>query len=175
MLYQKDIMKKLLINFFIILGLAVALCGCGSEFTPLNVIFKDQTLKGSQNYAITAVYQEDKRIRDKYTDIYLQSDTGNLELKITKELGESYDITIPTANEWFSLTSLISQNLDLATFARSQTTTYVINAKEKAVLKFKAVGGELIYNLETGENKLENIFNVSDEFEVKIEKTLQNA
>lgn len=175
MLYQKEIMRKLLLNFFIILGVAVALCGCGEEITPINVIFKNQTLLGSENYCITAVYQEDKRIRDKYSDIYLQTDTENLELKITKELGKSYDITIPTANEWYSLTNLISQKLDLATFAKAEPTTYIINSQIPATLKLKAVGGELVYHLATGENSLQNIFDVSNEFEVKIEKTMQNA
>lgn len=165
-------MKKTILTFIMII-IFIFLSGCNSDlFTPINVSFKNQTLLGSENYTLVVVYAEDKRIRDKYTDLYISADLDNIKLKITKELGESYNIEIPNSNTWYSLTNLIGQKLHLATFATVETTIYIINSNKTTTIKLKAMGGDLIYNLDTGESSLTNAFEVSKEFELKVNKII---
>lgn len=160
-------MKKILI--LLILSICL-ISGCAENSTPFNVSFKNQTLKNSPNTTIFTVYAEDKRIRDKYTDIYVKADSV-VDLTITKELSESYDITIAEPDKWYSLTNLINKHLDLVTFAKVESTVFIINSTSQVTLTLKAVGGDLVYHLDTGENSLTNTFDVSKEFEVKINQS----
>lgn len=166
-------MYRILLNLVLIIYLSFAMSCNASEYNPINVTFKDGTLTGSSNYVISAVYLEDKRIRDKYTDIYVSADSDNTVLSIFKEYGESIEITLNQANTFYSLTKLMNQEerqFKLTTFAKAQTTTYIIKSKQKVNLKFKAVGGEI--NNEDDEN-LKKVFNVSKIFDLTIENTEQ--
>ena len=167
-------MWKIIVNGIITLLTMCFLLGCGSE-TPINVTFKDGTQTGSENYVITAVYLEDKGIRDKFTDILVKSDTENLEFTLTKELGDVYKINIENANEWYSVTELVSQDQtkNFAKFSQAEATTYIINSEKEANLQFKAVGGDYVYNRKISAGELANTFDVSKVFDLKIEKTVK--
>lgn len=102
-------MYRILLNLVLIIYLSFAMSCNASEYNPINVTFKDGTLTGSSNYVISAVYLEDKRIRDKYTDIYVSADSDNTVLSIFKEYGESIEITLNQANTFYSLTKLMNQ------------------------------------------------------------------
>lgn len=166
-------MKKIVLNIVCILTICVALIGCAqSNVTPVNVVFKNATLYGSDKYTITAVYSEDKRIRGYHTDILVSSNIDNLQLTICKELEQPYNIILNQKDVWYSLTNLInSQNnekLEFTTFARAETTTYIIQSEQAANLKFKAIGGDLCDHLKEGYSELVNIFPASKIFKVKI-------
>lgn len=167
-------MWKIIVNGIITLLTMCFLFGCTSE-TPLNVNFKNGTLTGSENYVITAVYLEDKDIRDKFTDILVKSDTSDLNLSFTRELGDTYKIYLENAGTWYSITELISQNetKDFAKFSQAEATTFIINSEKEANLQFKAVGGDYVYNREISEGQLVNTFDVSKVFDLKIEKTVK--
>lgn len=155
---------KILCYLLFIICLTTILSGCSHEnFTPKNVVFKNASLYGSPNYTITIVYGEDKRIRKFSTDTLIKTTAPQTTLKITKELGESWDITLPNAEEFYSLTSLIDENLDFATFSSAMTTTYIINPHNKCTLTFKVIGG----SLNSEETALTDTFDVSDEFELE--------
>ena len=170
-------MWKIIVNGIITFLTMCLIFGCASE-TPINVTFKDGTLAGSKNYVITAVYLEDKEIRDKYTDILVKSDTDDLSIALTKELGETYNITLKNAYQWYSITDLVSQDettKDFAKFSQAEATTYIINSEKQANLQFKAVGGDYVYNTHTNVGELTNTFAVSKVFDLKIEKVSQNT
>lgn len=153
--------------FLVVMVICFAFVGCSvDDTTPINVTFKNATYLGSENYTVTIVYQEDKRIRQFATDVLIKTDTP-VELKITKELGESWKISLEETNTWQSLTTIVDKNFDFATFATVQTTTYIINASQKCTLGFKVIGG----NLSNDKQSLENVFDASRPFELKIEKT----
>ena len=160
--------KKILLC---LIGL-VFVCGCSPKtITPMNVCFKNQTLPFSPNHCITVVYAEDKRIRDKSTDVLIWSDTKNLMLDFVKERGKTFEVLVPEKNQWFSLTNLFDESLSFATFATAETTTYIITSNVAATIKLKAVGGDAVYHLDTGFSSLENIFDVSKELEVKLQQS----
>lgn len=164
-------MYKVLLNLLLVVYLSFAMSCNVNEYNPLNVTFNDSTLAGSSNYVISAVYLEDKRIRDKYTDIFISADKDNIVLSICKEYEEPIEITLNERNRFQSLTKLMNQQrkqFRLTNFAKAQTTTYIIKSKEKVNLKFKAVGGEIINE---DDEDLKNIFNVSNVFDLKIENT----
>ena len=148
--------------FLLCFTLAASACA-KDNVTPLNVTFKNATLLGSENYTLTIVYAEDKRIREYSTDVLIKTDKPT-SLKITKELGDTWNINLENVDAWQSLTSLIDENLDFATFATVETTTYIINSSMPCTLTFKVVGGDL----NESKTALENTFDVSKEFELEI-------
>ena len=155
---------KLKISCFLLFLICFTLVatGCGRDnVTPYNVTFKNGTYLGSKNYTITIVYAEDKRIRDKYTDVLVKCDKPT-NLKITKELGSTWNIPLQEVDTWQSLTKLIDQNLSFATFSTVETTTYIINSSEKCKLSFKVIGGD-----KQG-NELQNTFDVSNVFNLSV-------
>ena len=154
---------------------ALCLSGCSPDATPMNVVFKDQTAPFSPRACLTIVYAEDKRIRDKSTDVLVKSEVPNLELSFTKENGKTFDVVLDNANQWYSLTQLFSPKLAPATFARVETTTYVITCPHDATIWFKAVGGDAVYHLGTGQTTLENTFDVSVPFKMDLLSNAQNA
>lgn len=158
------IMKRVVLIVFLA---CVVLCGCTPN-RPMNVSFKNQTLPFSKNYTLTTVYAEDKRLREKWTDILVMANTDNLELKFTKELGEEFDVVLGNKWQWQSLTKLFGAD-NFATFARAETTTYIINAQQPAKIWFKAVGGDLVHHLNDGTKSLTNLQDVSKPFLVEIE------
>ena len=164
-------MKRIII--FISLILCLVLNGCKSEDPPINVSFKNQTIMGGKTHTLTVVYAEDKRIRDKYTDILVKSDQENLTLNFAKELDSSKTINIENSGQWYSLTKLYDPSFSLTTFAKAQTTTYVFTSNKEAKLKFKVIGGDL--NESENFQTLTNIFTVSKEFDMKAEKISQNT
>lgn len=169
-------MWKIILNGIITFWAMCLILGCASQ-TPINVTFKDGTLAGSPNYVITAVYLEDKGIRDKFTDILIKSDIDDLNISLTKELGETFYVSLKTANKWYSITELISQNAtkNFAKFSQAEATTYIINSEKEANLQFKAVGGDYVYNRHINSGELVNTFEVSKVFDLKIEKISQNT
>ncbi|MDD3862511.1 MAG: hypothetical protein PHV79_01475 [Clostridia bacterium] len=158
-------MYKIFINSLLIIFLCFTLSCNTNDYYPVNVFFKDGTLPNSDKSSITAIYLEDKRIREKYTDILISSNIDNLEFSIAKENDKYIDIKIAEKEIWYSLTELLKDKIDIeyTTFAKAQTTTYVIKSETPTVLQFKAVGGN--YN----NDELENIFTVSKTFELKIQ------
>lgn len=159
-------MYKILINSLLIIYMCFALSCNANAYYPINVTFKEGTLSGSPKYVVTAVFLEDKRIRDKHTDILISSDLDELTLTISKEPDEPIEILLSEKNVWYSLTNLMSKDSTpkFSTFAKAETTTYILSAKTPTNLKFKAVGGAL--NQE--DLALANTFNVSKIFEVEI-------
>lgn len=152
--------------FLLCFTLASSACAKDNT-TPLNVVFKNATLLGSENYTLTIVYAEDKRIREYSTDVLIKTNAPT-RLKITKEVSSSWDVTLENIGEWQSLTNLINENLTFATFATVQTTTYIINSSSPCILTFKVIGGDL------NEDKISlvNTFDVSKEFSVACKKTV---
>lgn len=159
-------MYKVFINLILIVYMCFALSCNANAYYPINVTFKDGTLPGSSKYVVTAVFLEDKRIRDKHTDILISSDLDETVLTISKEPEKPIEILLNEKNIWYSLTSLMSQNSNpmFSTFAKAQTTTYILSAKIPAKLKFKAIGGVLNQD----DYLLDNIFKVSKIFEIDI-------
>lgn len=161
-------MAKIIINLFLTIFIIFSFAGCKDTETPFNVSFKDGTLYGSENHTITVVYAEDKRLHEKFTDLFIKTNKEETKLLIGKELEEKFEIVLPEKNVWYSLTNLWKSNVNLVTFARVQTTTYIINSSQNCTLKFKAVGGDYSYNTEEGKPKILNTFDVSKEFVVQI-------
>ena len=166
---------KIILNTFLIVCICFISMACAEDNkTPLNVTFKNGTLSGSTNYVVSAVYLEDKRTRDLYTDIFVMADKDNFEITITKELEVPVTLVIPEKNVWFSLTNLINRQttkyLELTTFSKAEPTTYIFQAKQTGVLKFKAMGGNFEQELTTGIMSLTNAFDVSKPIEIPIEK-----
>ncbi|MDD3397494.1 MAG: hypothetical protein PHR96_03010 [Clostridia bacterium] len=163
-------MYKIIINSILIIYLCFALSCNANEYNPINVTFKNGTLPGSENYVVTAVFLEDKRIRDKYTDIYIMANLNEIKLSIGKEPNQPVEILLTEKDKWYSLTDLMSQS-DFATFAKAQTTTYIITSETIVTLKFKAVGGELNQD----NSGLTSTFNVSKVFEIEIVKVKSDS
>lgn len=159
-------MYKILINSVLIIYMCFALSCNANAYYPINVTFKEGTAPGSSNYVITTIFLEDKRIHDKLTDIFILADSDETSLSIGKELGNKSQIFLSEKNKWYSLSDLMRQKStpDFSTFAKAQTTTYIINAKEPVKLKFKAVGG----TLNQDNSALTNLFKVSEIFELDI-------
>ena len=163
-------MKKFL---FLLFFLPVVLTGCSENFTPMNVTIKNQTLLNSPQTTLTVVYAEDKRIRDKYTDILISSKVDNLEISIAKELGTMQEIVLSQRNTWYSLSNLLSKTP--TTFAKVETTTFVLTSSQNALVSLKVVGGELNEEIENGDWVLKNTFEVSKPVFVNLQQTTQNA
>ena len=164
-------MTKKIINFCLLFILIFFNFSCSqNQSTPMCVTFKNATMTGSQNNVITAIYLEDKRIRDYYTDIFIKSDDEFVKLELGKELNIPFTITIEEKNIWFSLTNLINQenntHIDLTTFAKAEPTTYVFKCDKKTNLTFKAVAGDYQYNMKNGKVELINYFDVSKPFSI---------
>lgn len=162
-------MYKIIINSILIIYLCFALSCNANHYNPINVTFKDGTLPGSENYVVTAVFLEDKRIRDKHTDIFIMANLDDTKLSICKEGTQPIDILLSEKETWYSLTDLmeLGSQKHFSTFAKAQTTTYVINSEQQVTLKFKVVGG--MPNKE--HSALVNTFNVSKIFEIDIINT----
>lgn len=144
-------------------------CGCGDAAkTPLNVVIKDQSYLYSDMSSITVVYAEDKRLRDKFTDVYVMADQENLSFKLAKELGEFWDIEILEPNKWLSLSSLVDYRFVPAKFSKVETTTFVLTSQTPCSLKFKVVGGDLEYNCKNGTSKVVNTFDVSKPLDINL-------
>lgn len=161
-------MYKIIINSILIIYMCFALSCNANAYYPINVTFKNGTVPGSYKYVVSAVFLEDKRIRDKYTDIFISLNLDETNLTVSKEPTEPVEIFIIEKNKWYSLTELMNQNpkADFSTFAKAQTTTYIIRSKTPVNLKFKAVGGDL----NEDNSALTNVFKVSNIFEVEIAK-----
>lgn len=163
-------MKKFL---FLLFFLPVILTGCSENFTPLNVTIKNQTLLNSPKTTLTVVYAEDKRIRDKYTDILISSKVDNLEISIAKELGTMQEIVLQQKDTWYSLSALVGKTP--VSFAKVETTTFVLTSSQNAEISLKVVGGELNEEIENGDWVLKNTFEVSKPVFVNLQQTTQNA
>ena len=167
-------MQKVLINFLVLL-IVFFTSGCVADQTkPLNVTFKNASLFGSPNYAITVCYAEDKRLHEYYTDILIKSNTPNANITIGKELDSKTNIEIIKQNQWYSLTKLLNQEkqFNLTTFKRAQTTTFLLSSNQELTLNFKAVGGNLALDMQKNEEFLTNLFDVSKNFELILKNHL---
>lgn len=163
-------MKKFL---FLLFFLPVILTGCSENFTPMNVTIKNQTLLNSPQTTLTVVYAEDKRIRDKFTDILISSKVDNLAISIAKELGTMQEIVLAQKETWYSLCALLGKTP--VSFAKVETTTFVLSCSQNALVEVKVVGGELNEEIENGDWTLKNPFDVSKPVLVNLQQTTQNA
>ena len=163
-------MKKI---FLVLIMLPIFLSGCSEVFMPMCVIIKDQTLLYSPQKTITVVYAEDKRIRDKFTDILVQADIPNFTFSIAKEMTDFEQIVLPVENQWYSL-SLLMQKTP-ASFAKVETTTYLLKSPYSANLTIKVIGGNLNEEINDEATILVNTFDVCKELVVKFEQTTQNT
>lgn len=162
--------------FLCLLFCVLCLCGCSPQnIMPMNVVFKNQTAPFSPNACLTIVYAEDKRIRDKHTDVLVKCDKDNLRLTFTKEYAQTHNVVLSEAGQWYSLTKLFSANLSPASFARVEATTYIITCPQDATVWFKAIGGDAVYHLDSGQTTLENVFDVSKAFKMHLRSKGQNA
>ena len=161
-------MKKVVFLFLCVVMLTLGGCDSALAYTPMNVVMNNQSLLHSPNAVITVVYGEDKRVREKYTDVFVMVDTENVEFQIAKELGEFKAVVIPEKDTWYSLTNLLGANLCPAKFSAVETTTFIFRADQKCEIALKAQGGDLQHNLDNGSFQLVNTFDVSKPFNVKI-------
>ena len=163
-------MKKFL---FLLLFLPIFFTGCSENFTPTNVIIKNQTLPYSPQTTLTVVYAEDKRIRDKFTDILISSKVDNLNLSISKELGTPQEIVLESKDTWYSLSTLLGKAP--VSFAKVESTTFVLTSTQNAEVCLKVVGGNLNEDMESGVSSLKNTFDVSKQVLVNLQQTTQNT
>lgn len=157
-------MKKL---FFVLLMLTLFLGGCSEDAQPLCATIKNQTLLFSPQTALTVVYAEDKRVRDKFTDIWVKSDIDNLTFSFAKELALPHKIVLENKCQWYSLSVLIG--VSPVSFSRVETTTYVLTSNQIANLTFKVVGGDLTDSPVS--TILVNTFDVSKEVLINLQQT----
>lgn len=163
-------MKKI---FFAILILPFLLSGCSENFTPMCATIKNQTLLSSPQVVLTVVYAEDKRVRDKFTDIWVKSDSPNFIFSFTKEMGNLQELGLENQNQWYSLSALLGKTP--ASFARVETTTYILYSNQDAKLTLKVVGGDLAEKIEINTSMLVNTFDVSEEVSVNFQQTTENT
>jgi hypothetical protein len=163
-------MKKFL---FLLFFLPVVLTGCSENFTPMNVTIKNQTLLNSPQTTLTVVYAEDKRIRDKFTDILISSKVDNLAISIAKELGTMQEIVLEQKDTWYSLSALLGKTP--VSFSKVESITFVLTSSQNALVAVKAIGGELNEGFEGKDWTLKNTFDVSKQVFVNLQQTTQNT
>lgn len=146
----------------------------GCDRKPLVVSFQNATMAGSDQNTLNVFFADDKKFEDKYFDIWLKSDTENLEITINKSNQLAHEIKVEKSDNWYSLTSLehISKNQtgqeDYSGYKDAIDITYIIRSAKECKLTFKAVTGDKIKNADETGFMLINAEDVSKEYTQKI-------
>ena len=159
-------MRKRIIVF--LLTCLLILSACDGQ-NALSVSFSDATSSGSTSKLIKVVYQEERDYEDKQTDILIKSGTDNFTFTITRELGESYTLNLPSSQTYYSLTKLIAdRNLKTASFINytdALSVSYILTSQGEGELTFLAIVGE-----DNNNEMLANSFEVSRPFSLQFEQ-----
>lgn len=137
-------MKKLCFAILsIFLPLVLVLGGCNNNLSPQSVSFLDITPYSKTPTQIKVVYQDEKRYKEMFTDIFIKTDKDNTILTFTVEIGKTYEFTLSKQDELYSLTKLIAdKNVTNATFTKYQdaiSKTFLIASNQTCNLTFFAV------------------------------------
>ncbi len=161
-------MKK---GFFVCL-LAVCLCllwGCENATELRTVYFNEITSTGSENYGVRVTFASDSRLDGKGVDIQIKfSKIGTITL--WQENQEKFDYQIADYDEWFSLTSIFSEENQekFVTYENVVSKTYLFSSEEKIEVTLRAVAGDIQENAyKTGEILLDAT-PISNQFILKI-------
>ena len=172
-----EFMKKL----FLTLALAASiltLSACENSTNLRCATIRDITSPGSENYGVSIAFQDDKRLEESGVDVQIKSDKIG-QLTFWQENGQKYTLNIDQKDNWYSLTSLLviaQQKPDTEKFEKFSEATnrsYLFNSTQPLTLTIRVVAGDIEKNSkETGE-VLVGSEDISEEFKLKIEKTVK--
>lgn len=140
--------KKKLFLLLCILGLAIG--GCESVGQIRAASISEVTAAGSNDYAVRFVFNDDKRIEEKYYDIQLMSNTDNLSIIFHREGEDKISVDIKESNRWLSMTTL---KLSSASMTGSEKfnqlknavdETYIFNFNKPCKITFRVVAGDAV-------------------------------
>lgn len=150
--------------------LTLMFSACNQEGNALSVSFSNATGAGSTDMVLAVLYEEEKDYKEKYTDLYVKSDTENLTIKIKKELSDFVSIKLENKDTYYSLTKLISnakiENIAYTKYKDALSVNYIINCEQDCNLTFKAVVGT---KAENGLSLLD-VIDASKEFTLAVKK-----
>lgn len=159
---------KRIVSVLIVFACAFMLCACDRK--PLVVSFQNATMAGSDQNTINIYFADDKKFDEKVYDIWIKSDVDDLSLTVNKSNNPKYQIQMPKADIWYSMTSLelesygkIAQE-DYMMYTDAIDIVYVIQTNQKCKITLKAVTGDKVKNAEETGFLLANAEDVSKEY-----------
>ncbi len=172
---MKWILKKLKYLIFPVLA-ALLLTGCENANQINAASFSEITAAGSEDYAMTVKFMEDKRVEDKYFDIQLMTDVDDVQLVFWQEGEAKITTTISQKGRWRSLTTLKVNSAgleDTESFLKLKEAvdqSYMFNVNKPVKLIFRVVAGEAAPNSAGKGQILANTEPVSKDFVLECKK-----
>ncbi len=167
-------MKKnvAIISFLLIIS-CFFMFACEKSTQIRSASFSEITSAGSKNYGVKVTYSEDKRLKEKGTDIQIKfNKTGTI--KIWQEGKEKFDYVIEDFDEWQSMTHILNQAYGKGEgdkFEKYQdvlSKSYLFNFDGNIKITFRAIVGEIEKNSDESGEILVGGQTISDNFTLNV-------
>ncbi|MEG1752191.1 MAG: hypothetical protein RR140_03320 [Clostridia bacterium] len=156
-----------------LIGMMFILVGCVRE--PLSVSIINRGKSGAE-HAVLINYSQEKLYKNKGVDLRLKSGTANVTFMVRKDLENFVSITLPEANEWHSLTTLLcnaSEKPNTENFVKyddAVNTTWLFKSEKDFCVQILCVAGDKFPNATKTGFLLTDTEPISKQFNLKYKK-----
>lgn len=166
-------MKKLCLAMCLI----VVGCCLGCESDGLKCAYLTECTQSlSTDYAIKMILDKDKRVEDKYVELQIKSSTEGQKVTFGAENENKYVLNIEEKNNWYNLTTLISDANGLSNteqyekYVDKNNMLYTFYCSNDTTLTFRVVVGNVVENSDATGQILTSTEAISKELKVDVKK-----
>jgi len=165
--------RKIFALILLVCALTIPLYACEKSTQLRTAYINEITAPGSKNYGVRVTYSEDKRLEGKGTDVQIKfNNIGTV--KMGKEGEEKFEYKIKDYDEWYSITSIYSQQEKqegqekFEKYEDALTKTYLFEYEGEIKITLRVVAGDIEANSDGAGEILAGSEPVSDNFTLNI-------